>query len=251
MLRNDSKLFREAIDQVARDLVTADHRSGFSFIKTPLRYPGGASVVIRVGDSYPNYFVTDFGAGYDEAEMMGGSAVYSRNAPAIAESAGIGFDQHSFFVIKASRDQLPGAVVTVANCSQEAVGLTALRLAERRFGDDTEVLYRRLVSVFPRDRVAKDAEVVGRSNTKWHVATIVLGDSEQTIFEPVSNHHSSVFAATTKFNDISKIGNAPRRVAVVRKKAELNTFLAVLSENADVIEQDVPNDTLLRLASAA
>lgn len=251
MLRNDNRAFREAIESVTREIIVAEHRKGCSYIKTPLLYPGGSTVVVRINDGYPEFFVTDFGAGYSEAEMMGASAIFARHSREIADHAGIGFDSHSFFVAKATRQQLPGVVVTVANCSQEAVAVAAYRLAERRFSDDTEKLYERLVRVFPRGKVARDAEVIGQSNTRWHVATLVQGDMRKTIFEPVSSHHTSIFAASTKFRDIAEIDNAPGRVAIVRKKAELKTYLAVLSRSANVIERDAPNETLVRLATAA
>ena len=47
MLRNDSKAFREAIESVAREIVVAEHREGWSYIKTPLLYPGGSTIVVR------------------------------------------------------------------------------------------------------------------------------------------------------------------------------------------------------------
>ena len=246
----DADGFQRAIDDVARQIVAADVRSGQeAFIKMPMLYPSGSTVVIHVAAVGESFFVTDHGAGYDEAEMMGGSATFSRNAPMIAEKSGIGFDRHSFFVAEALRDQMPGAVVAVANCSLEAVSITAFKLAERRFADDSDTLYERLVRIFPRHSVARDASVVGASATPWHVAALVRGTRHPTIFEPVSSHHTSIFAATTKFHDIAEIEDAPARVAVVRKKAELKTYLAVLTQAASVIERDAPNETIQRLAA--
>jgi hypothetical protein len=142
MIRNDSDAFKKAIDDVAKQLVTAEHRNGMSFIKVPLVYPSGASVVVRISDAYPDFFVSDFGSGHEEAEMMGGSSIYVRHAPTVAKSAGISFDSHSFFVMKASRDQLPGVIVTVANCALESVIATAFKLAEKKNEDDKEFLLR-------------------------------------------------------------------------------------------------------------
>jgi hypothetical protein len=249
MIRNDGTLFRQAVEEVTKELVSADHRAGFSFVKTPLTYPSGAGVVVRVGDSYPNFLVTDFGSGYEEADLMGSSGVYVRSARAIAETAGIGFDSHAFFVLQVPRTQLPGAIVTVANCSREAVSVAAFRMSERRFAENTELLYRRLVTVFPRRTVVKDAEIMGQSTTRWHVATLVSDGPRPTIFEPVSNHHASIFAAATKFNDIAKAEDPPTRVAVVRNKIEFKTYLAVLSQEAHVIESEAPDATLVRLAA--
>lgn len=247
-LMMDPDTFRKAVDQAHRQLLTVDHRGGASFVKLPILYPSGSTVVIRVTDAHPQFFVTDNGAGYDEADFMGGSSIYSRYAKPIAENAGVSFDSHAFFVLEATREQLPAAIVTVANCSQQAAALTAYKLAERKFSDDTDELYQRLVRVFPQRKVAKDVEIVGQSNTRWHVATLVTGP-RAVIFEPVSKHHSSVFAATTKFHDIAQAEEAPERVAVVRRKEDFKTYLAVLSQAANVIERDVPDETIQRLAA--
>jgi hypothetical protein len=250
MIRNDSDAFRKAIDEVAKQLVTAEHRNGMSFVRVPLVYPSGAGVVVRVSDSYPDFFVSDYGSGYEEAEMMGASAIYARHAPNIAKSAGVGFDQHSFFVMKANKDQLPGVIVTVANCALETVITSALKLAEKKHSDDIEFLYQRLVRLYTTSAVSKDAEVVGQSTTKWHVATIVNARRSSAIFEPVSKHHTSVFAVTAKFQDISRLENPPSRVSVVKRKAEMDSYLALLSQTGSVIEMDQPDETYLRLIAA-
>ncbi len=250
MIRNDSSAFKKAIDDVASQLVTAEHRDGKSYINVPLTYPSGAGVVVRVSDAYPDFFVSDFGSGYEEAEMMGASAIYSRHAPFIAKSAGVGFDSHSFFVMKATREQLPSVIVAVANCAHEAVVTTALKLAEKRQADDAEFLYHRLVRTFTQKAVSKDVEILGQSSTRWHVSAFVQADKNQAIFEPVSKHHASVFAVVTKFQDIARVENPPRRVSVVRKKSEMDTYLALLGQAGSVIELDQPDDTYHRLMAA-
>jgi hypothetical protein len=49
-------------------------------------------------------------------------------------------------VVEASHGQLPG----VANCSHEATALAAYKLAERKSVDETERLYERLITIFPK-----------------------------------------------------------------------------------------------------
>ncbi|MGD0187013.1 MAG: hypothetical protein ABSC25_17425 [Roseiarcus sp.] len=118
--------FRKLIEDVGRQLVTIDHGAAGSFVKLPLLYPSGANVVVRVEGGADRFFVSDAGFGYQEADMMGASLIYCRHGHAIAASAGIKFDNQSFFLIEASRDQIPGAVVTVGNCSLEATALVHL-----------------------------------------------------------------------------------------------------------------------------
>ena len=243
--------FGKLVETVAGELVTVKHDAGRSFISTPLMYPNGTSVVVRIEGAGGEYFVTDFGMGYEEAEMMGAVNIYSRSGKFVAEAAGIGFDRHSFFALRVSRTQLAGAIVTVANCSKEAVSVAAYKLADRRSKDAASILYSRLVTVFPKRVVARNVPILGQSNTEWHVATIVRGDRYNAIFEPVSSHHVSVCAAATKFHDIAALEDAPSRVAVVKKKSEMKTYLAVLSQAASVIEQSASNDVYSEIAEAA
>ena len=118
--------------------------------------------------------------------MMGASLIYARHGRAIAESAGIKFDNQAFFVTEASLEQLIGAIVTVAGCSQEATYRTSDALAEKSFEDAKDRLYRRIIDIFDPRSVAKDASITGSSTTKYHVAALVqlyagLADSALTL----------------------------------------------------------------------
>jgi hypothetical protein len=248
----NSATLQAVVEELARELVSVEYRSGSSFIRTPLLYPSGGSVVVRVDEhSASSYFVSDMGFGYQEAEFMGASLTYARHARLIAENAGVRFDHHAFFVIQVGRDQLAGAVATIANCSLEATTVAAYKLAERKVADEADRLYQRLITIFEPAAVRRNEEVIGASHTSWPVATIVRSDRGRlTIFEPVTPHHASVASVATKFNDISLLDTPPNRVAVVRNKQEMGTYLAVISQTADVVTRDAPDKTIVRLAAA-
>ena len=241
------------IDAVSRELVTAEHRSGASYINTPLLYPSGATVVVRIDEGEKEFFVSDMGFGFREADLIGGSRIYSRHAKLIASANGVGFDDHSFFVLRASRAQLAGAVIAVANCSLLAAVRVAERLAREKEIDAAEVLVERLVHVFKSENVTRHAEVHGASSTPWEVTALVraFGSAPPTIFEPVANHRTSIAAVATKFNDLSRLEKPPHLVSVVRDKEAFGTLLGVLSQAGHVINDNVPDRTLLRLAEAA
>ena len=260
MADSRDKKFSELIETVARELVATEHDASGSFIRTPLTYPSGSLVVVRVHRADDKrFFVSDWGLGQQEAELSGSASFYTRHANAIAAKAGVGFDNQAFFVMEASRDQLAGAVVTIANCSQEATIRAADSLAEKTFEDSKERLYERLVHVFHKEAraspkvVMKNAKMVGQSSTEWQVATIVrLPGTRPTIFEPVTKHHNSVASATMKFNDIARLGkDAPARVAIVHNKKDFGTLLGVLSQSANVVDEDAPDATIDKLARAA
>jgi hypothetical protein len=245
--------FKKLIDDVGRQLVSAEHHTGRSFVRLPLLYPSGANVVVRVEGGENRFFVSDAGFGSQEADMMGASLIYARHGRAIAENAGVKFDNQAFFVIEAERDQLPGAVVAIANCSHEATALAAYKLSERKSADDADALYERLIGIFPKSDVAKNVEIIGSSTTKWPIATLVKVPStgRQAVFEPVTKHHTAVFSASTKFHDIALLEQPPVRVAVVRRKSEFGPWLGLLSQAASVVDIEVSDVILTKAAEAA
>jgi hypothetical protein len=249
-IRIDEK-FSSVVDAVAKEIVTTEHFGSASLIKVPLMYPSGATAVVQITHSQDKYFVTDMGMGHQEAAMIGASTLYGNSARALAEHFGIRFDNQAFFVAEANRDQLASAVTIVANCSTEAASMSALKAAERRFEEDSDILYRRLVKVFPKAEIVRDAEFVGSSTHKWPVCAIVKHGSNIALFEPVNKHHTSVVNAAVKFNDIARLENAPQRIAVVKQKEELGNYLNVLRQSADVVEYKVSDETIIKLAKVA
>ena len=249
-IKIDAK-FAEIVDSVAREIVTTEHFGSASLIKVPLLYPSGAGAVVQITPHHHRFFVSDMGLGHQESEMIGASIQYANSAKTIAEHFGVRFDNQAFFVAEASQEQLASAVTIIANCSVEAASQSALKAAERRFEEDSDVLYKRLVMVFPTAEIARDVEFVGASTHLWPVATLVKYDSHVALFEPVNKFHASVVNAAVKFHDIARLENPPQRIAVVKRKDELGNYLNVLSQSANVIEYKVPNSTLVRLAEAA
>jgi hypothetical protein len=243
--------FRTMIEHAARELVTVAHDRRGAFLKMPLIYPSGAGVVVRVEPAGDQYFVSDMGTGHEEADLMGGSFIYNHVARPIAEQAGVGFDQYAFFVLKAGFDQLPGAVATIANCAHEAVIATSYRLAEKKFDESEERLYERLAHIFTPKLVQKAPMFLGASTTAWRLTALVRSPGRQSLFEIVSKHPTSIATAATKFHDIARLESPPIRVAVVKKKELFGTYLGVLSQAANVVEEDISDAAIKRLANAA
>jgi hypothetical protein len=243
--------FAKIVDAVAREIVSTEHFGSASLVKVPLLYPSGAGAVVQITPNQDRFFVSDMGLGHQEAEMMGASVMYANSAKPIADHFGVRFDNQAFFVAEANREQLASAVTIIANCSVDAASQAAMKAAERRFEEDSDILYKRLVSVFTADEVERDIEFVGASTHRWPVAAVVKHRSHIALFEPVNKFHTSVINAAVKFHDIGRLDNPPQRVAVVKKKAELGNYLNVLTQAANVIEYKVPDSTLVRLAEAA
>jgi len=244
--------FREVVDNVSRALANARHDHDASYITLPVLYPSGSMAVVRIQPHQDGRFhVTDMGLGFQEADLLGGAKVFSHAAPAIAAHAGVRMDRHAFLLTDVRRVQLVGAVSVIAACSQEAVQLTAFKLEERKRADAADRLYDRLAHVFTPAKVARDAEILGASNTAWHVATLVTTDGHKAVYEPVSDHPNSVASALTKFVDLAQLEHSPARIAVVRSKEALGTRLALIATAANVVEEGVSDQTLERLAREA
>lgn len=243
--------FTSLVDEVARSLVGTEHFGSGSLLKTPIIYPSGSSVVVEITQQQDRFFVCDMGLGYQEAEMMGVSHQFSRNAGVVAENYGIRFDNQAFFVAEASKEQLAGAVTIVSNCSAEAVAMAAFKAAERRYEEQTQKLYQKLITVFDSSVVEMNVNFVGSSAHKWPVSTLVRRDNVVTIFEPVSKNHLSVVNVSAKFHDFARLERPPLRVSVVNKKSEMGDYLNILSQAGNIIEFDVAKDTYRRVAEAA
>jgi len=244
------RVFQEVVDGVARALASVRHAHDASFISLPVLYPSGSMAVVRVDPHHDGcYLVSDMGLGFEEADLMGAGRLFLSAASAVALRAGVHFDRQSFF-LGVRREQLVGAVSVIAACSQEAVHLAAFRLDEKKKADAADRLCERLLRLFTSARVERGATVIGASNTPWTVTALVRTEEHRAVYEPVSEHASSVASVLTKFIDLTQLDHPPARIAVVRSKSLLGTRLALMATAANVVEETVSDQTLGRLALA-
>jgi hypothetical protein len=75
-LIRENNAFKGVVETAAQQLVNVRHFPEGSFVTTPMSYPSGAQVVIRVEPSGSDFFVSEFGVGFQEAEMIGGERIY-------------------------------------------------------------------------------------------------------------------------------------------------------------------------------
>ena len=177
--------------------------------------------------------------------------VYDRDAKAVADNAGVGFDQRAFFVLEIERSQLAGAVAVIANCSHDAVAIAALKLADKSRVDAAELVFERLKSVFPKHALARNVEITGSSTVKWHVATLVTIDGKKAVFDSVTPYHASVVNAAAKFGDIANLNNPPTRTAMVEHKESFHSYLGLLSQSSNIVEVGDSDDVFKRAAAQA
>lgn len=238
-------------DEVARSLSSYLATPAGHFIRTPLTYPGGSSVVVKLDGSRNQFFVSDAGFGYQEAMMMNASHSYPFIARSLIRDSEISFDSRSFFVAEASTDDLVGVVGAIANCSQRAVVETALKHEARKVDTDRAVLLDRLQSAFGRPRVEKDVEVRGASSVEWEVtARVNSPDNVVALFDYARPHKNSVTSVAVKFHDIARLERPPRRIVTVRDQVEMGSLIGLLSQAASVVELASASDTILQRLAA-
>lgn len=113
----------ETVESAMRDILSVVHKPEGSYVQMPLLYPSGSQVVVRVSGGPEAYRVTDFGMGYTEAELMGSENDYVVTSRFISQNFNASFDKNELFLDKVEKKKLSGAIVTIANYTQEAVSV--------------------------------------------------------------------------------------------------------------------------------
>lgn len=239
----------ETVEIIARQLIGVEHGEKRCLIRTPLMYPSGSLVGVRITNGGPGYSVTDMAAGFEEARSIRAIKSFNRHAPIIAASSGIDFDTRSFFLRDVSRDQLAGAVMAVANCSQSAAILIGHKQAAVDARDAEERLFARLERLF--GHVEPRQHIIGVSGTEWEVDAQVRFGDQLALFDAVSPFKQSIYATVAKYHDIARLPHPPIRIAAVRSREDLGSMLGVLSQAANVVEDATPDSTIIQFASAA
>jgi hypothetical protein len=216
-------------EEVAGALLDTSIRGGAAFISTPLLYPSGSHVVVRMHGTGERWFVSDDGCGHLEAEMIGGASTFRRLAKSLADRAGVQFDERCFFVLEVERDALPGAVITISNISKQAVERAAFAVEERRIAVSRDVFEQRLVEAFGTPSIAHNVSIVGASGKEWDVDVAVTSDARsRRLFEFVTPRPASIAAAVMKFTDIRALESAPRTAAVLSDRSRTEAALVSL-----------------------
>lgn len=230
--------------EAARSLCRVRMRNGGAYVSTPMTYPSGASVCVRIDDCGNGYSVSDAGLGCHEAVMGGAERSFLRHAKKAAAEEGMQFADSAFFLQHIPVNGLPGAIAAVAALSVKSAAAAIQHTEEVEEPDYADVIYDRLIRVFPSTSVERDVDVVGGSNTRWKVSSMVKIGGRTAVFEPVRRQHNSIATVVTKFQDLGTSASPPTRVAVVRTKADFGTWLNLLSQVGSVVDETVPDASL-------
>jgi hypothetical protein len=180
--------------------------------------------------------------------MLGGEHLFQRNAQIVAGAHGVNAGRRSLYWV-ANIDQLAGAMADLGAASAELAQKISARLAQRSEADIEANLYPKLVRIFGEQKVSQKVEVTGASAHRWKLSALVHLEGQDMAFQAVTNHHNSVYSSGTMFHDLSLLDRKPIPVAVVRDKGEMGDYLRILAQTANVIQEDVAEAALLKLAA--
>lgn len=247
LLRDDT--MQVLLNDIARDLIGTGIENGDGLIVLPQLYPGGSPVVVRVRRDENLYFVTDQGIGYQAAEHMGGQLSYGKIAPIMAKLHGVEYDGQTMFAAKTSREWLANAVMFTGSASRKAVELTAERITDERDRSVKIKFQERIREIFS-SRASFDVEYRGQSTKEHRFAAMVQGPDHTALFDIVSPHHVSINSTIVKFQDVARLDNSPRGIAVLsnQPKMEEADIILISQASAKVISIDVGRETLIHAA---
>jgi hypothetical protein len=205
-----------AASEVAKALVSTQLIEGRAFITTPVTYPSGSHVIVRLDGMGDRWFVSDAGYGSQEADMMNADATFRRVAPQVAERAGIAFDQTALFVVEASREELAGAVVSVANASAEAVRRTAMRVEEIRYAASRAIFDERVQATFKSEKIVRQPSKIGVSGREWEFSAGIERDGNVVVLlDLVRARPNAVYASVAKFTDVIPANSNNKGAAIL------------------------------------
>ena len=242
----------ESVDDAVRRLTNVEHFHAGSLVSMPVTYPSGASVVLEIAAKGGRCFVSDRGGGHQEAELFGALRYFRAEAEGVAARAGIRFDGRDIFVAEVPKEQLRGAMVTVANCSATATKFAALRLADRADRDARDDLYIRLASLYKTRDVQKDPQFTGARH-KWRVSVAVLDKVHRpAFFEPVTGVYISAVGTSAKFNDFAATETPPDRFGVIKSREDLGDFYGLVAgASTKLVPFTEPDRTFVELLDEA
>ena len=241
-------------EQVARGLAKADLLQGRAFIRTPVLFPSGSTVVVVLEeDGSGLYRLSDLGQGFEEADQVGMADTYRRRKAApVAALSGIEFAGNAFVLAGIAARQLVGGAMTVANAAARAVERTLLRTGQRPEPATVDRLVLRLTRLFPRANVTRTAELRGASEHPWSVDAVVAVGSHRAVFDIVTRPARYRSPSPTRSSTTSR-GSNPRRSASPWSiaRSDFGDLLSVIAQAASIIEDDAPDRTFVRAAELA
>lgn len=219
-------------------------------VTTPLVYPSGSVVGVRIVPAQGGYWVTDFAIGYREAEAMEAQRSFGSNAGRMKEELGFEYTDGHEIRVFANERQIASAIRRVSSASHAVMQKTFRSIPEV---DEEEIgaqLYQRLRDMFG-EAAKSEVNIIGSSNLEWKFAAEVHIGSRRVLFDVVTPYYSSVCSAVSKFTDVRRLGSDHHPVAVVDKLDKMGKWLPLISQEAEVMENESSEDVIRSVVAEA
>lgn len=238
---------RKAVD----GLVRVSAWGNAYLVSVPLVYPSGTAVGIKITPSKGGYLVSDAALGFREAEGFEAQRSFGVHAGRIKDQAGVEYTSDHEFRMFATERQLTSAIRRVSYASHRSAVKAFHSLPEACEQEIGAALFQRLRDTFGKENVAGELKIAGGSNIEWPFAAQVLQGKRRVVFDVVSPQWTSVVAAKSKFSDVRHLGPNTIPVAVVDSIDAMGKWLPLISQEAEVIEDDIGADELRRVVAEA
>lgn len=240
---------KAVLDRIAETLVHVRESAKGGTIVTPVLFPSGSHVSVRIVLESGHCLITDDGAAFAEADMMGAGEIFKRAARLVAEEAGIKFNSYEIFEAHASLETAPGIVAIVADAARRTIQITSERLAKRLYEETRVDVVERLVDAFGPNSVRRDVPISGASTHAWMVDAFIEAGPGIAV-EVISPSPVSVSSSYMKLDDIRRLDRAPKTVGALTSRRSFKADqLLMLGRTARLIEAKSPLDELKRLAA--
>lgn len=237
-------------EKLAKDLVRIRPGGRGAVITTPVLFPSGSHVTVLVSLNGDRCLITDDGAAFGEADLMGAANIFRRAAKKTAEEAGVKFNSYEIFEAEAKPERAAGMIAIIADAARRSVQLTSERLAKKIEVDTRETMLDQLREIFGAPKVIPEAVMPGASSHSWKLDALVESDDGLIALEALTPAANSVSSAYIKLDDIRRLDGGPRTAAVLsNKKSFTSDQLVMLGRTATLIDLKSGRSAFARLAA--
>lgn len=238
------------VRKAVSDLVRVSAWGNAYLITTPLTYPSGSIVGVRIVPAQGGYWVTDFAMGYREAEALEAQRSFGSHAGRMKDELGVEYTDGHEIRVFANERQIAWAIRRVSYASHRIMLKAYHSMPEWDEQEIGAALYQRLRGIFG-NAATEHVSVVGSSNLDWKFAAQVELGTRRVLFDVVTPFYTSVCSAVSKFTDIRRLGEDNHPVAVVGDLEKMGKWLPLVSQEAEVIQDDANEETLRSVVAEA
>jgi len=249
LLRNDLEALERIAQELASKLAFARVQGTDVIVQTPVAFPSGRMIGIKIIGGPSHFTITDNGAVMREAEFMGSEDICRREARKVAKEFDLVFNDWELFEAKAPLERLAGFVSILANAAAITMIRTSDKFAEKFEIRRKEELAVRLMRIYGDNKVLKDVDVAGSSAKSWKFdAQVALKSGRMGLFSLVTPSPTSIAFAYSKLDDVSRLPQPPFLAAVLDGTFEPGDR-SLLSRAARKVLNVNDNDDVFRLAA--